>query len=193
MMIDFSFANEAMGKGRLGIVFDPLSGFYSSTVDWNRSQYPKPNLIGSQVRFIVMNDRLVGIDWTGNGLLIVESTDRAPNLNAAEAAALRWYSDNASSVERGLARPRDLGYLTNHLQIFQFEFPKGFFKSESYARGMPLRIDDVVWRDENDLSVVFTSTDTGRKAGVGVFRRGVRGAVLGLTQTWGRRGVTSVN
>ena len=101
MTADVDFPSGRSGKGRLFIIFDSSSGFFLETFHWEPNAYPQLFLIdhvGSLYRIGVAPDRLLAVNFA-YGVGISESSEKAQNLDDAEAKSLKWIGDHLPDVE----------------------------------------------------------------------------------------------
>jgi hypothetical protein len=85
MQVDLDFPDGEKGKGRLYVLFEPLSGFYMQAFRWLADSYPgypEARLVG------VASDRLF-VASSYQGLVIEDSAEKATDVDDAEAKALK--------------------------------------------------------------------------------------------------------
>ncbi len=117
-------------------------------------------------RIGVNADRLV-IVTCGNAVVILESAEKAANLEDAEAKSLKWMSDHLSEVEGRLSG----SVRVTSLQLDRNEFPKGFFREFDSRPGLPLKLVDMVPRDAG-WDLTLESTDYHQRAKLLIHRQG---------------------
>jgi hypothetical protein len=141
--------------GRLGIVFDPSTGFFLHQLSLYHERVPWTNYLSSTARIGLSPDRLILVMF-GDGVGILESTEKAANIDDAETEALKWIEDH-------LDKPDARSYRTESIGIGRWDFPKGFFRSEYDSRaGLPVKIVDMRAHDQG-WELILESTDIDAK------------------------------
>ena len=101
MQIDLEFPDGKTGRGRLYLLFEPVSGLYLHNFAWERDSYPTYDFIGhveAHGRVGTTDDRLF-IAFFVDGVGILDSTEKAASMDDAETRSLKWYADHLSQVE----------------------------------------------------------------------------------------------
>lgn len=165
MRVDLAFPSGKTGKAILFELFEPSSGYYLQTFGWAEKDYPAVSDSGSEGeeprwRVGVTPDRLVMITLACNAIGITESTEKAANIDDAEAKTLGWVSDHLAEIEARTNHPRQ-----TLIGLGRWDFPQGFFKVQDDPRPCPvsLKFLSMVRRD-NGWDLMFESTETQRKA-----------------------------
>jgi hypothetical protein len=157
MRVDVEFPDGKIEKGRLYLLFEPISGLYLHNFAWGKDvSYDFIGHVEVDGRVGIDGDRLF-IAFFGNGDGILDSTEKAPNIDDAEASSLKWWADRLPQLEdRSIRGP---GTSTN-IPISRFAFPKGFFHSEHDSRpGLPVRLLDMVPAEKGAWVLTLESTD----------------------------------
>jgi hypothetical protein len=153
--------------GRLGIILDPATGFFLHQLSLYHEPVPWKDYLSSTAHIGLGADRLVLVMF-GNGIGIVESTEKAENIDEAEAKALKW-------IEGHFDKPDTRSYRTESIGVTRWDLPKGFFRSEYDSRlALPVKIVDMQARDHG-WDLVLQSADanaTPQMATVYIFRQG---------------------
>jgi hypothetical protein len=109
MLLDVSFPSGGAGRGDILILFDSSSGYYA----WKFARLLASERTAmlaedfrSHSKAYVASDRLVVFTAYAPMIFVRESAQRAPDLEAAEASALREATNILADIEAG--RPRDL-------------------------------------------------------------------------------------
>jgi hypothetical protein len=153
MQVDLDLPSGKSGKGRLYILFEPLSGLYLHNFDWEPyfyPTYPFIDLVEAHYKVGVTDDRLFYVGFL-MGVVITESAQKASSLDDAEAKSLRWYGDHLPQVEERSYR----GQTTiTPLRIDRSDFPVGFFNSQLSSRPAQVKVVDMV-RADGAVPVLF--------------------------------------
>jgi hypothetical protein len=155
--------------GRLGIIFDPSTGFFFHQVSLYHEFLPWRDYLSSSARIGLSADRLIVVTF-GNGVGILESTEKAADINEAEAKALQWIGDH-------LNEPETRSYRSAVIRVARWDFPKDFFQSEIDSSPVPpAKLVDMLAHDSGwDLILESVDGDAKvgpKKASVFIFRQG---------------------
>ena len=176
--VDLDFPAGQSGKGQLYILFEPSTGFFLQIFGWERNDYPRTWIAQQEARSRVgvTADRLVIVTFS-DGAGIIESTEKASNLDDAEAKSLKWIGDHLAQIET--RTDREL-YRATYRPLGRSDFPKGFLRPGLQhgsiemidpLPGLRVRLVDMVYKG-GGWELTLESTETQRKAKVFVFRRG---------------------
>jgi len=172
---EITFLDGSNGKSRIYIFFDPASKIFLTLTAWQRDAFPPSgpeHWAGPLARFLTAQQRLILLRKTPAGFVIMESTDRASDMNDAERKALAWNNENLAALSARKLGARDKGYLREELSIRRSYFPDGFFFSHHDARPfVPIRLVDIFLQDELTINIVVESIDTRRRIQMTAIRR----------------------
>jgi hypothetical protein len=171
--VELNRQDGTKSTGRLGIVFDPSTGFFLHQLSLYHEPAPWTDYLSSTARIGLSPDCLI-LAMLGDGVGILESTEKAANIDDAETKALKWIEDH-------LDKPDSRSYRTESIGVARWDFPKGFFRSEISSRaGLPVKIVDMQahvqgWElilESTDIDAKIDANALPQKAALFIFRQG---------------------
>lgn len=135
LRVDLIYASGKTDKGRLFVIFDPATGFFYEAFvvaePADGGDYPQYDLIDVWKRIArvgVTTDRLFLVGF-GNGVQLMESSEKAANLDDAEAKSLKWVTNHLTEIE-GRSGRFHFGRSQSLSGSRHSDFPAGFFKNQ---------------------------------------------------------------
>lgn len=168
--VNLAFPSGKAGNGKLCVFYEPSSGFFIHYLDWS----PSPSrtscldVAASGSRLVLGSDRLAMVWVGGNRITIIESSEKAANLDDAESKSIGWHGPRLGGVEK---RSVDIPGTVSRIPLLYKDLPKGFVEQLDSRPAPPLRPADVIQKDDTHWDLVIENFVNHKKATAEIIRQ----------------------